>query len=90
MKVKVRRAGADGREPTAVAIETEYIRLDALMKFAAVVQTGGEAKLLILDGLVRLNGESCTQRGRKIRPGDLVSVDKTVLKVVAAIQAEPL
>jgi ribosome-associated protein len=82
MKVKVRKA--DGSPPKAISIATEYIRLDALIKFAAVVQTGGEAKLLIQDGLVTVNGEPCAQRGRKIRPGDIVAVGKAVLTVAAA------
>ena len=87
MKVRVRRAGPGDKVPTVVAIETEFIRLDALLKFAAVVQTGGEAKLIITDGLVKLNGETCTQRGRKIHPGDIVTYEDNAFKVVAAVQA---
>ena len=48
----------------AVAIRTEYIKLDALLKYAALVGTGGEAKTVVAEGLVRVNGEVCTQRGR--------------------------
>ena len=63
-----------------ITIQTEFIRLDALLKFAALVGSGGEAKTLIQDGLVLLNGETCTQRGRKIRPGDSVELQgQTVL-----------
>ncbi|SHH78836.1 ribosome-associated protein [Sporobacter termitidis DSM 10068] len=82
MKVKVRKAG--DKSPKPIAIDSEFIRLDALLKFAAVTQTGGEAKLLIQDGLVTVNNEVCTQRGKKIRPGDVVSVEGTALKIVAA------
>ena len=55
-----------------VQITTEYIKLDALLKFAALVGTGGEAKTVIADGMVTVNGETCTMRGKKIRPGDRV------------------
>lgn len=67
-------------------IDTEFIRLDALLKYAAVVQTGGEAKLLILDGLVSVNGTVNTQRGKKIRPGDIVAVGDAALRVARADQ----
>ncbi len=67
-------------------IDTEFIRLDALLKYAAVVQTGGEAKLLIMDGLVSVNGTVSTQRGKKIRPGDLVTVGDAALRVARADQ----
>ena len=67
-----------------IAIQTEYIKLDALLKFAALVGTGGEAKLVINEGLVCVNGETCTQRGKKIRPGDVVSFDRFHLEVTQA------
>ena len=53
-----------------ITITTEYIKLQDLLKLAAV--TGGEAKLLIQDGEVLVNGEVCTMRGKKLRPGDVV------------------
>ena len=58
-----------------VAITTEFIKLEAFLKFAGAVSTGGEAKNLIQDSLVRVNGEVCTQRGKKIRPGDDVEAE---------------
>ncbi len=58
----------------SVSIDTEYIKLDSLLKLANAVSSGGEAKLMIQGGEVSLNGEICTQRGRKIRPGDVVSL----------------
>ncbi len=67
-----------------IAIETEYIKLDALLKFAALVGTGGEAKLVIAEGLVKVNGETCTMRGKKLRPGDTVSFDRFTVEVVSA------
>ena len=63
-----------------IQIQTEYIKLDAFLKFAAMVGTGGEAKLVISDGLVQVNGEVCTMRGKKLRAGDTVTfADHTLL-----------
>ncbi|MDO4973196.1 MAG: RNA-binding S4 domain-containing protein [Eubacteriales bacterium] len=67
-----------------IAIETEFIKLDALLKYASLVGTGGEAKYVIGEGLVRVNGEVCTMRGKKIRPGDTVTFDRFELEVVQA------
>ena len=55
-----------------VTITTEYIKLQDLLKLADAVSTGGEAKIRVQEGEVLVNGETCTQRGRKIRPGDKV------------------
>ena len=52
-----------------VKIQTEFIKLDALLKFAGVTETGGEAKEAIQAGEVQVNGEVCTMRGKKLRPG---------------------
>jgi ribosome-associated protein len=57
-----------------IKITTEFIKLDALLKFASMVSSGGEAKMLIQDEQVLVNGEVCTMRGKKIRPGDTVKV----------------
>ena len=67
-----------------IAINTEFIKLDALLKFAALVGTGGEAKIAIAEGMVKVNGEVCTMRGKKIRPGDTVSFDRYTLQVEQA------
>lgn len=56
-----------------ITITTEYIRLQDLMKLSNMVNTGGEAKQLIQDGQVQVNGETCLQRGKKLRPGDIVT-----------------
>ncbi|MCM1022456.1 MAG: RNA-binding S4 domain-containing protein [Prevotella sp.] len=58
-----------------VKIKTEFIKLDQLLKFAGAAAIGSEAKELILDGKVTVNGEICTMRGKKIRSGDTVAVD---------------
>ena len=64
-----------------VKIETPFIRLDALLKFAGAVETGGEAKLLIQEGEVKVNGQVCTQRGKKLCPGDRAELDGQVYLV---------
>lgn len=56
----------------AIKITTEFIKLEAFLKLANLVGSGGEAKVLIQDGMVTVNGEVCTQRGKKLRPGDAV------------------
>jgi len=60
-----------------IAIETEFIKLESLLKYASFVETGGEAKGLIQDGSVLVNGTVCSQRGKKLRPGDIVSLGET-------------
>lgn len=64
-----------------IQITTEFIRLDALLKFAALVGTGGEAKYVISEGLVKVNGEVCTMRGKKLREGDIVEFAEETVKV---------
>jgi ribosome-associated protein len=61
----------------------EFIKLDQFLKLAQVVQTGGEAKVLIQSGQVRVNGAVETRRGRKLRPGDVVVVDGEELVVAS-------
>ena len=56
-----------------IRINTDFIKLDALLKFAGLCETGGEAKELIQGGAVKVNGEVCTMRGKKLRPGDTVA-----------------
>ena len=59
---------------TEITIKTEFIKLDALLKFANMVSSGGEAKIRIAEGEVLANGEKCTMRGRKLRPGDKIEL----------------
>ena len=58
-----------------IEITTEFIKLDALLKFAGAVETGGEAKQVIQDGQVSVNGEVCPMRGKKLRPGDVAELN---------------
>lgn len=58
-----------------VKITTDFIKLDQLLKFAGAAAIGSEAKDLVLEGKVKVNGEICTMRGKKIRSGDTVTVN---------------
>lgn len=64
-----------------IKIYEEYIRLDSLMKFSGLCDSGGRAKYLIQGGEVKLNGEVCTMRGKKIRPGDIVEYNGRTVEV---------
>lgn len=64
-----------------IEITTEYIKLQDLLKIAGLTYTGGEAKVMVQEGLVTVNGEVCTMRGRKIRPGDTVEFEGKKLEV---------
>ena len=62
-------------EKMTIPITTEYIKLDQLLKFSALAEHGAMAKEMILDEIVSVNGEVCTMRGKKIRAGDIVTVE---------------
>ena len=66
MKVVVKKK----TETLPLVISTEFIKLEAALKFAAMTETGGEAKEVIQDGQVTVNGEVCTMRGKQLRHGD--------------------
>ena len=68
MKVKVMKK--DPNAPMPVVIGTEFIKLEAAMKYVNATESGGMAKAVIQDGLVEVNGEVCTMRGKKLYPGD--------------------
>lgn len=65
-----------------IKISTEFIKLQDLLKFAGTVDTGGEGKVLIQGGGVSVNGEICTMRGKKVRPGDTVVLGDVKLVVL--------
>lgn len=67
-----------------IEINTEFIKLDAFLKFSGVCETGGEAKLCVEEGLVKVNGEVCTVRGKKLRGGDRVELDGEIYEVAQA------
>ena len=64
-----------------VIIRGPVIRLGDLLKFAGLVMTGGEAKMLIMDGQVKVNGEVCTQRGKQLKAGDQISLNGETVEV---------
>lgn len=70
-------------KPREVEIRDEYIKLDSLLKFCGAVLSGGEAKELIQGGKVRVNGEVCLMRGRKLRDGDTAELDGAAYVVKA-------
>lgn len=63
-------------------LKGEYIELNKLLKASSLVATGGEAGMLILDGLVKVNGESCTMKRKKIRKGDTVQLDDIMISII--------
>ena len=65
-----------------IKIKTEIIKLDAFLKWAAVASSGSEAKIYIQDELVKVNNEICTQRGKKLRVGDIVSFEDSDFEIV--------
>ena len=69
-------------EKQSIKITTEFIKLDSLLKFSGLTETGGIAKEIIQQGLVKVNGETCTMRGKKIRSGDVVFVENIELTVL--------
>jgi len=64
-----------------IKIDTEFIRLDNLLKFAGAVDTGGAAKFLVQDGRVLVNDEVCTMRGKKMRKGDKAQIEDLLIEV---------
>lgn len=67
-----------------VKIDTEFIKLDSFLKFCGEAATGSDAKDIILDGKIEINGEVCVARGKKLYPGDILKVSDKVYRVVKA------
>ena len=65
-----------------VKIQTEFIKLDSFLKFCGAASLGSEAKMYVLDELVKVNGEICTQRGKKLYRGDIVEFNGETFNVV--------
>ena len=80
MKIKVRIAE---KKKIQKAITTPFIRLDAFLKLCDAVQTGGHAKIVIQNEEVRVNGEICTQRGKKLHVGDMAEFENVLYEVTA-------
>ena len=82
MKIKVTVKSTPEKKRVPLQITTENIRLDAALKFASAVSTGGQAKMVILDGLVKVNGEICLSRGKKLKEGDFFEFERVVYEVI--------
>ena len=78
MKIKVKVAQKEHKD---FILKGNYIRLDDLLKNVGVVNTGGHAKIIIQDGEVKVNGEVCTMRGKKMRSGDSAEFDRVIYDV---------
>lgn len=65
-----------------IKINTEIIKLDAFLKWAAIASSGSEAKLFIQDQLIKVNNEICTQRGKKLKVGDIVSFEDSDFEII--------
>ena len=63
-------------EKKQIKIKTEFIKLDSLLKYSGIAETGGAAKEIIQDGSVTFNGDVCTMRGKKVRAGDIVTIEE--------------
>ncbi len=79
MKFKLKIAE---RHEEIIKIKTDYIKLDSLLKFSGLAESGSFAKMMIEENNIKVNGERCTARGKKIRSGDIVSVRNIDLKVI--------
>ena len=79
MKYKLKVAE---RQEEIIKINTEFIKLDSLLKFSGLAESGSFAKMMIEENSIKVNGERCTARGKKIRHGDIVSVKNIDLKVI--------
>ena len=65
-----------------IKVEGEFIKLQDLLKFSGLCQTGGHAKIVIQNGEVKVNGEVCTMRGKKMRTGDVAEYDNEQVEVI--------
>ena len=78
MKIKVKVAQKENKN---FILKGDYIRLDDLLKNVGVVNTGGHAKIIIQEGEVKVNGETCTMRGKKLRQGDSAEYERIIYNV---------
>lgn len=67
-----------------IAIKTEFITIDKLLKFSGVADTGGQAFTMVLEGLVKLNGTAVSEKRKKVYPGDVVNIDGQIELTVTA------
>ena len=65
-------------ERAEILIDTEYISMDKLLKFAGIADTGGQAFMMVEDGIITLNGVPVTEKRKKVRPSDIVNIDNQI------------
>ncbi len=65
-----------------IKIDTEIIKLDAFLKWASIASSSSEAKIYVQDGMIKVNGEVCTQRGKKLRIGDVVNFEGSDFEII--------
>ena len=66
-----------------IAITTDFITMDKLLKFSGVADTGGQAFLMVEDGIIKLNGKLVTEKRKKVFPGDVVNIDEQIELIVS-------
>lgn len=82
MKKNIIKARIAEKEKVQLKIDTDFIRLDAALKLANIVVTGGQAKMIIGDGQIKIDGEVCTMRGKKLRSGDNFEFDRKIYEII--------
>lgn len=70
------------KEKVQLKIDTDFIRLDAALKLANIAVTGGQAKMIIGDGQIKIDGEVCTMRGKKLRSRDSFEFDRKIYEII--------
>lgn len=78
VRLKVNQRPAEEQD---LFITTEFIKLDSALKLCSVAQTGGHAKILVADGEIRVNGEVCTERGKKLHNGDIIRYKNNIFVI---------
>lgn len=82
MKKNIIKARIAEKEKIQLKIDTDFIRLDAALKLANIVVTGGQAKIIIGEGQIKIDGEICTMRGKKLRSGDSFEFDRKIYEII--------
>ena len=82
MKKNIIKARIAEKEKVQLKIDTDFIRLDAALKLANIVVTGGQAKMIIGDGQIKIDGEVCKMRGKKLRSGDSFEFDRKIYEII--------
>ena len=81
MRIKNIRVKAAEKKINKIKIDTDFIRLDSALKLADIAPTGGIAKMIITEGEIKISGEVCTQRGKKLREGDSFSFNNELYEI---------